>query len=139
MTNEERNKTMDGLFKTLDYWRPAVKSHHISDEIEAAIRRLDAKARAWDKLTVSLPSSDVIAEGGSRNERNARISGFKVAIQAVQKLMTDLLDPPKPKSKLERLKEMALEHAKLWTPPKCVDLDALLADIDRLEGEDGQT
>ena len=118
MKNEERNKSMDE-YKTI--FVPPLLPHgvpilHLAEEshIDKAIRECDRKARAWDELRMWLRDKDV------------------PNTEYVLHKMDELLDPPKPKSKLERLKKIVIDRQNCG---KCWTRETILLEIDRLEQE----
>jgi hypothetical protein len=107
MTNEERNRIMDKYFEQFDF-RGIVA--------QDAIRACDKKARAWDAL-----------------EEWAKILSWereRISIRTLRFKMAEFLEPPKPKSKLERLKEKILDGGVRLT------LACLCGEIDQLIKED---
>lgn len=131
MENERRNMLMDRILDPEGNFKDARMVEIDKDrEGYAAIRECDRKARAWDKLKRWL---------SSRTRWSYR---DREVLRVVLEVMADLLAPPKPKSKLERLCEFAKERSKMLTKPGdtiCspgVFLGELCTEAQRLETED---
>jgi hypothetical protein len=98
-------------------------------EWKTGIRELYHKAVAWNDLERRLPG--YVALGAN----------FIKTLNAIQSLMAELISPPKPKTKLERLKELVDTHKKfLWNYPgndhgDAILLTDLLYEINKLEEE----
>jgi hypothetical protein len=118
MTNEERDKRMDEFFSTteasLHMWSPEGLQRR------DAIRECDRKARAWDELEKQLDDCKLTTH----------------MTKNIQNLMSELLAPPKPKSKLERLKEFVDSKIKGYPSfPPMIRHSEIMDEILRLEQE----
>jgi hypothetical protein len=114
MENELRNDLMDEYFEAYDF-----RGVHAQDAIHAC----DQKARAWDQL------------------KQLAIKWEKqtppIYIPNLVKVMSDLLTPPKPKSKLERLRDFVRVRGSSWpTFPPMIRESDILDMIHKLEAED---
>lgn len=116
MKKKERNDRMRQYLK-MDF-----SAIECGAEYRDAIRECDRKARAWDALEEQIP----------------KMSGnmdFYKALNLINATMINLLCPPKPKSKLERLREF-IEGGCNRTD---ICFKDILDEIERLEAEDDPT
>lgn len=136
MTNEERNRLMDRILDPLGEFKDA-RTVSIDKDREGyeAIRFCDQKARAWDALEKHYGCSwiEPIVPG--------KYVEPKIGAQELRKKMAELLAPPKPMSKLERLKKDIRPYTKpcnrdAVNNPNVIEVGDLLDLIDRLEVED---
>ncbi len=124
ITNEDRNKAIAEALESLDgYVDRDVFGFLRENQLNwaQAIRDANNKARAWDELTDWF-----------------KTPGPATAVDVWAKMM-ELIAPPKPKSKLERLRE-DIEKGRILHSyfGSCVMVDsaALIDKIDRLEKEE---
>lgn len=131
MRNEERNRIMDKLLVQTESWGPKIQM--LLGVLAAnAIIETDRKARAWDALT------EWIETQPWQTEPNGLMGVRRLKLK-----MANLLAPPKPKSKLERLRDKLTTIKNSWPQTilgeeasKTIKIDDIITEIDRLEAEE---
>ena len=124
MKNEERNDKLDTIREWVarrgQAWIP------IAEKFADAIFDCDRKARAWDEL------EQFAAVGRDAKELTDDYRDFWGDVCGK---MAELLAPPKPKSKLEMIKQHALKTSFERAGMVVVHLKELLDELERLEKE----